>query len=325
MFSWNFLRGYMNKRSMIIICGPTGVGKSDLAEMLAQQISGEIVNMDLGQFYTPLSIGTAKPNWRSASVPHHLFDIIDTPTNFTVVQYRERLLETCKELWSRNVQPIVVGGSVFYLKSLFFPPASDNFKDTPPSSYGNSWEDLHAVDPERAAALHKNDTYRINRAMDLWRTTGIKPSLQQPRFELPCDVQLLFLTRNRDELYARINERVIMMMQAGWLDEVKPLCNTPWQEFLHEKKIIGYNELLAYLAAPSGEQDLDATIRIIQQRCRHYAKRQETFWRGFQKSLDAAYKRVEKPSYTMQIDTLNLTLLDVNLYIKQLLDTLKHP
>jgi tRNA dimethylallyltransferase len=314
----------MNKRSMIIICGPTGVGKSDCAEILAKEISGEIVNMDLGQFYTPLSIGTAKPDWRNASVRHHLFDILDTPTNFTVVDYRERLLATCNDLWSKGVTPIVVGGSVFYLKSLFFPPVSDNLKVLPTSDHINTWDDLNAIDPERAAALHENDTYRIDRAMDIWRTTGIKPSLYKPQFDMPCDVQLLFLTRNRDELYTRINERVIMMMQAGWLKEVEPLCNTAWELFLHEKKIIGYNELLAYLAASPTERDFDSTIRIIQQRCRHYAKRQETFWRGFQNALDVAYKGVLNPPYRMRTDTVNLTLLDVNLYIKQLLDTLNH-
>jgi len=313
----------MNTRSIIIICGPTGVGKSDLAELLAQQISGEIVNMDLGQFYTPLSIGTAKPDWRNTTIRHHLFDILDTPTNFTVVQYRERLLATCNELWARNVQPIVVGGSLFYLKSLFFPPMTDNSEILSPSLITYTWEDLNAIDPERAAALHKNDTYRINRALEIWHHKGVKPSLNQPKLDVSCDVKLLFITRNRDELYARIDKRVIMMLQAGWLDEVRPLANTAWETFLHDKKLIGYNELLTYLE-PTTEHDFDATIRIIQQRSRHYAKRQETFWRGFQKKLIAAYNGLEAPRHTIEIDMVNLTLWDVNLYIKQLLDRLKN-
>lgn len=313
----------MNNNSMIIICGPTGVGKSDFAELLAQHISGEIVNMDLGQFYTPLSIGTAKPNWRNARIPHHLFDILDTPKNFTVVEYRERLLETCNELWKRKVTPVVVGGSMFYLKSLFFPPIGESVESATDAT-NSTWEELNAIDPDRAAALHENDTYRINRAMEIWRTKGIKPSLYQPNLEMPCNVIILYLTRNRDELYARINERVIMMMQAGWLDEVKPLCNTAWEPFLHEKKLIGYNELLAYLNPATIDRDLDNTIRVIQQRCRHYAKRQETFWRGLQKSLHSAYEALHKPDYALRTQTVNLTLLDVNLYIKQLLNALKN-
>jgi tRNA dimethylallyltransferase len=325
----------MDTRTIIIICGPTGVGKSDFAELLAQQISGEIVNMDLGQFYTPLSIGTAKPDWRNARVPHHLFDILDTPQNFTVVQYRERLLQTCNALWERNVTPVVVGGSMFYLKSLFFPPAvaheglwrgyaAENADASHHNVKEGGWEELNAIDPDRAAALHKNDTYRINRAMEIWRTKGIKPSLYQPNLEMPCNVIMLYLTRNRDDLYARIDTRVIMMLQAGWLDEVRPLCDTPWETFLHEKKLIGYNELLGYLHQSDEGDEFDSVIRIIQQRSRHYAKRQQTFWRGLEKRLKDSYQAERTSQYTLETDTVNLTLWDVNLYIKQLLDRLKN-
>jgi tRNA dimethylallyltransferase len=314
----------MDNRTIIIICGPTGVGKSDFAELLAQQISGEIVNMDLGQFYTPLSIGTAKPDWRNAHVPHHLFDILNTAKNFTVVDYRQRLLETCNGLWKRNVTPVVVGGSMFYLKSLFFPPMGHSVETAASNGPDSTWEELNAIDPDRAAALHKNDAYRINRAMEIWRTKGIKPSQYQPNLEMPCNVIMLYLTRNRDELYARIDKRVIMMLQAGWLDEVRPLCNTPWETFLHEKKLIGYNELLSYLHQSNAADDFENIIGIIQQRSRHYAKRQETFWRGFEKMLKAAYQEIKTPEYSLETETVNLTLWDVNLYIKQLLDRLKN-
>lgn len=307
---------------MIIICGPTGVGKSDFAELLAQQASGEIINMDLGQFYTPLSIGTAKPNWRNAAIRHHLFDILDTPAYFTVVAYRQRLLETCDQLWQRGILPIVVGGSAFYLKSLLFPPGEDAaLLEMSHTHY--TWQDLHAIDPDRAAALHQNDTYRLNRAMQIWHATGRKPSLQQPHFSLPCNIIVLCVSRDRAELYNRINERVIMMMQAGWLDEVKSLLHTPWESFLRDKKLIGYNELVAYCSAPTHARNLDDTISIIQQRTRHYAKRQETFLRGLKKSLDDAYAHYKDGKNVMEIRMVNLTLLDVNLYIKQLLNALK--
>lgn len=314
----------MDNRTIIIICGPTGVGKSDLAEMLAQQISGEIVNMDLGQFYTPLSIGTAKPDLRNARVPHHLFDILDTPKNFTVVDYRQCLFDTCNALWKRNVTPVVVGGSMFYLKSLFFPPMGESVENSVLSAPDSTWEELNAIDPDRAAALHKNDAYRINRAMEIWRKKGIKPSQYKPNFEIPCNVVMLYITRNRDDLYARIDSRVIMMLQAGWLEEVRPLINTPWETFLHEKKIIGYNELLGYLHQSNIDGDFESLIRIIQQRCRNYAKRQETFWRGFEKMLKDAYQNVKNPEYSLKTETVNLTFCDLNLYIKQLLNRLKN-
>lgn len=314
----------MNNKSIIIICGPTGVGKSDFAELLAKQISGEIVNMDLGQFYTPLSIGTAKPDWQNASIPHHLFDILDTPKNFTVVEYRERLLETCNDLWNRSKTPVVVGGSMFYLKSLFFPPIAESVENNTVHSIDSTWEDLNIIDSVRAAALHKNDKYRINRAMEIWRTKGIKPSLYEPNLEMPCNVIMLYLTRNRDDLYARIDKRVIMMLQAGWLDEVKPLCDTPWERFLYEKKLIGYNELLEYLHQSHLDIEFESVVRIIQQRCRNYAKRQETFWRGFEKKLKTRYQHTKSPDYTLVTEMVNLTFWDVDLYIKQLLDQLKN-
>ena len=110
---------------MLIIFGPTAVGKTDFALKVAERVPAEIVNMDVGQLYTPLSIGTAKPNWRSETVPHHLFDYVDKPRNITVVEYRKILLEVLEDIWQRGKLPIIVGGSGFYLKSIFFPPCAD--------------------------------------------------------------------------------------------------------------------------------------------------------------------------------------------------------
>src|SRR5438105_3757180 len=101
------------KRHMLIIFGPTGVGKSDLAERIARNMPAEIINMDMGQFYAPLTIGTAKPDWRNACVPHHLFDIVNTPIDFSVVSYRESLIKCLNDVWGRGKIPIVVGGSGF--------------------------------------------------------------------------------------------------------------------------------------------------------------------------------------------------------------------
>lgn len=109
-------------RTMIIISGPTAAGKSDFALELAEKIPSEIINMDMGQMYAALSIGTAKPDWQSSSIVHHLFDSIDSPRNYTVVEYRKNVLEILEGIWAKKKLPIVVGGSGFYLKSLFFPP-----------------------------------------------------------------------------------------------------------------------------------------------------------------------------------------------------------
>src|SRR5579863_9779399 len=112
----------INRPFMLIVYGPTGVGKTDVALAIAQHIPAEIINMDMGQFYTPLSIGTAKPDWKNSPIPHHLFDIIDTPINYTVAEYRTMLYKTVQEVIGRGNLPILVGGSGFYLHSLLFPP-----------------------------------------------------------------------------------------------------------------------------------------------------------------------------------------------------------
>ena len=109
------------ENKVLIVFGATGVGKTDCVDKLVETIPAEIVNGDMGQLYVPFSIGSAKPDWKNHPTPHHLFDEIDTPQNYSVTQYRERLLEICRDIWSRGKLPIIVGGSTFYLSSLFFP------------------------------------------------------------------------------------------------------------------------------------------------------------------------------------------------------------
>lgn len=279
--------------------------------------------MDMGQLYTPLSIGTAKPDWRHEKVPHHLFDAIDEPRNCTVIEYRERLLPILQDIWSRGKLPILVGGSGFYLKSLFFPLQMESADEHPSFTQKSTeqlWHDLYAIDPHRAQKIHINDAYRIKRALTIWYATGKKPSLITADFEPPCDnFIVLFLTRDRAELYRRIDERVTVMMQQGWLDEVRSLQGTEWEDFLKVKKIIGYDELLDYLA--QGEQSSEQLARtrmLIQQRTRHYAKRQNTFWHMLQKQLQAALDRSDGRYQHSVIREINLTLFDVDLYLKQL-------
>ena len=108
------------QKSIIFIYGPTAVGKSDYAVGLADVAPIEIVNCDVGQLYTPLFIGTAKPDWKNEKVPHHLFDVIDEPRDYTVIEYKKALLSVCNEIWARGATPVVVGGSGFYIKSLFW-------------------------------------------------------------------------------------------------------------------------------------------------------------------------------------------------------------
>lgn len=306
----------------IIIYGPTGVGKTDLSYDLAQILPcAQIINADLGQLYTSLTIGTAKPDWQAAPVPHHLFDVLDKPIDFSVRQYRQQVLSLMSDFWDRGIIPIIVGGSGFYIKSLLFPPSELELRKNmaPVSCQKNgtdAWKQLASIDPERAAKIHPNDIYRINRALEIWYTTGRQPSCFVPHYNPPANYLLIHLTRTRDDLYARINRRVDSMFEQGWMHEVASLLGTEWEPFLQEKKLIGYDDIICYLHGEKYKDTNELRV-IIAQKTRNYAKRQETFWRMFSHSIEQAPKG--KDSHRAFTKSMNLTLSSVDLYIKELL------
>ncbi len=303
---------------MLIIAGPTGVGKSDFAEMLARVLPAEIVNADMGQCYTPLTIGTAKPNWRSSHIPHHGFDTINEPRDLTVVQYREQLKAIVTDIWQRGNLPIVVGGSSFYLASLFFPPKADvsAIPIDVESSEEGLWEQLAIIDPARASTIDPHDQFRIKRALEIWRTTSIKPSEYMPTYEPLAPYHMVFLTRDTEELNERIFMRVNKMLQAGWIEEVWALKGTEWEPFLLRKKIIGYDDILKFLDMPEITfKEREALAVRITQRTRQYGKRQRTFWR----MLEARLKEHPCP-----VETVNLSEIDMKKYADELVQELKN-
>jgi tRNA dimethylallyltransferase len=281
----------------VIIAGPTASGKTHLSMMLAQHISIEIINADIGQFYTPCSIGTAKPDWRNHKIPHHLFDILDVPQDLSASQYHQRVVETVKEIEKRGNLPVIVGGSLFYIKSLFFPPKTLPQLETVIDYECNgtsAWEQLFSIDPVRAAVLHPHDIYRVNRALHIWKTTGMKPSELQPTFSAPFSCLFLFLQLDKQILHQRIDQRTDEMITSkGWIDEVRLLQRTDWEPFLKKKKLIGYPEIFSWLSADTDERSVNHLIETIQRSTRSYSKRQQTFWRSFKKLLGAQDVRNE--------------------------------
>ncbi len=354
---------------MFIIAGPTGVGKTELSLKLAALLKNPaIINADLGQFYTPLTIGTAKPDWRNELVPHYLFDILDRPENFTAFNYRRLVTElfgklnftldkqaevltpenlvvnnshSCNQP-NTNLTPIFVGGSGFYLQALFFKSPLDNFfpdmSDNSSFVYDNNfpernpeknntlslenlnlWAKLNLIDPVRARELNPHDHYRIQRALEIWQNYKILPSQARPVFapiiSKAQKVKLIILTRDLPELYARIDQRVLEMLDAGWLAEVQNLIGTPWEQFLLEKRLIGYDDLLKFLHEQNINLEKVAinTVQLIQKRSRNYAKRQIAFFKMLTRQL------TENSAGQIEIEWLNLTATDVDLYIKRLL------
>lgn len=314
----------MINKKFIIVSGPTGVGKTDFAEKLARSISLKtaIVNIDVGQFYKPLSIGTAKPDLSDGEhdLRYYLFDIIDQPKDLTASEFREILLKLLKDLWANNILPIIVGGSSFYVKSIFYPPISilnnsSNSLDFSNISTYDLYNRLKEIDEIRAQEIHSNDRYRIERALYLWNATSIKPSTLKPKFDCPGECLFYYITREREELYSIINQRTYKMFDLGWLEEVKNLDNN-WKKFLLKKKLIGYPEIIKYLDnSLFDNHDFDNLIQDISQKTRAYAKRQLIFWRSLKPDL--VLSNVSK-DFIKDIKEINLTLLNLDLYINQL-------
>ena len=302
------------RAGFVVITGPTGVGKTMLAVELAKHVAIEIINGDVGQLYKPLTIGTAKPAWQQSSIPHHLFDILDEPAHYTVVSYRLQIKKLIQEIRSRNALPVIVGGSCFYIKSLFFPPAQPPAEhsamapeDAQQSNGSTLWDKLHSIDPLRALAIHQHDHYRIHRALNLWQSTGNLPSAYQPCYESIGKGVVIAVHRDREDLYQIINKRVYTMLEEGLLAEVQGL-NPVWHAFLLKKKFIGYSEIIEH----GVEKEISpALIQRIQQNTRHYAKRQISFLKKFMHDL-SFYDN------TVQTQTVDLTLLALPLYINQL-------
>ena len=323
----SFLTVLMQK--IIIISGPTGVGKTETVETIAKNIPCEIINVDIGSFYTPLTIGTAKPDLSKVLVPHHLFNILDAPERYTVVEFRKKAQQLIQEISARENIPLFVGGSAFYIQALLYAlpeiPAIENQLELENAlskkTSEDLWDELHLCDPMRATQIHQHDQYRLIRALSIFYGTGTKPSDYSSKFEPLGIFYTIFLDRDREDMYARINDRTKIMLKSGWIEEVKSLQNGPWQNFLLDKKIIGYDTILRYL---DGNQDIQELENEIAQDTRHYAKRQVTFLKKLIKQIETSISEDENLwAKQCLVEQINLTLYEHGLYIKHLLNTLR--
>jgi tRNA dimethylallyltransferase len=301
--------------SALIITGPTASGKTYLSEQLIKKFPAQVINADIGQFYQPLSIGTAKPDLKNIFYQTHLFDIADKPIDITVVAYRKMVKALVDELFQQGESPVIVGGSLFYLKSLFFPPCEHfgamKIKKTRTNDIKDLWQQLFEIDPVRAKEINQNDVYRINRALDIWEQTGVLPSLYKPRLNLPFRACIVFVQPPKEILHEKILLRTEhMIIKDGWLDEARRLRGTAWEQFLIKKRLIGYNEIFTWLAAGEKKEDLPSLIQRIQISTMQYAKRQITFWTSFKKQLEKESVIAEKKIKIMVVKNVSQKTID---------------
>ncbi len=273
------------KIKLLVIGGPTGSGKSDLAVRLAEEIGGEIVNADSMQVYRGLDIGTAKPPAEDlARVPHHLLDIVSPDQEFTASDFRREAAAAIVDIDRRGKKAVVVGGTGLYIRALLeglvdSPTGDPELRrqfDAVPG--GELLRRLALVDPETAQRLHPNDRVRIVRALEVHAQTGRPISAFRSEHAFSgdyYDTLKMAIKVERQELYRRIEIRVENMLQCGLVDEVRSLLAKGYNRELKAMRSIGYKEIAAYLA---GETTLDAAVALIKRDTRRYAKRQMTWF-----------------------------------------------
>lgn len=274
-------------KRIVMIVGPTAVGKSDLGVYLAQQLHGEVINGDAYQIYRHMDIGTAKITPEEMQgVPHHLLDIADPTVAYSVAKFKKAATAMIDTVADRQQLPMLVGGTGFYLNSLRLnlplggkaPPTAIRQRwQVALATNGQSWlwQQLAQRDPDAAQQIAPANTRRVIRALEVGELTGRRFS-DQPQPEPLFSTLVIGLTTDRAVLYERINARVDAMMQAGLLAEVEQLLKTVPAD-AQAMQAIGYKELVPYL---HGQAELANCVALIKQHSRHFAKRQLTYFRN---------------------------------------------
>jgi tRNA dimethylallyltransferase len=281
----------MDRPRVVILLGPTGVGKSKLAIELAEALGGEIINADSMQVYRYMDIGTAKPTpEEQRRVRHHLIDLVTPDQPFHAALYRTLGRRVIDQLYREGKSILVVGGTGLYIKVLLrgiFPSPSVDPKvrerlkrEAEEKGREFLYERLKLVDSKTAARLHPNDLYRVIRALEVFESTGMPISFfhEQHRFgERPYETLKIGLEMDRKELYQRIDERVDQMMERGFLEEVKGLLQMGYGEELKPMQSLGYRQMVQVL---KNQLSLEEAIRLVKRDTRHYAKRQWTWFKA---------------------------------------------
>jgi tRNA dimethylallyltransferase len=299
----------VSKPNIIVICGPTGLGKTAVSIDLALAFHGEIIGADSMQIYRYMDIGTAKPTLNEqAQVHHHLIDIVDPDEPFDAAMFAKMAGERIMTLHAEGMVPFVVGGTGLYIKALVHGLSHAGPADTDVRKRLKEAELLHGsgflydrlitCDREAAKRIHPNDTFRIIRALEVYEATGMPISqyskdhgFEKKRFH----VLKIGLHMEREALYDRINQRVDAMIEAGLLDEVKKLLAMGYSEDLKSMQSIGYRHMVDFM---QGRMAWEETVRSMKRDTRRYAKRQMTW---FKADTEIVWAEPEQSGYIKEI------------------------
>lgn len=275
---------------VLIIVGPTAVGKTQLALTIAQKLNAEIISADSRQIYRQMDIGTAKPTPEERrAVPHHFIDVKNPDEDYSAGAFGNDAREVIRQMFAEGRTPIVAGGAGFYLRALVdglqSPPAGNpqikrRLKDRVAFEGLTALrEELARVDPVAAERIHPNDQQRTLRALEFFELTGKPFSNFQTQAPEPADFEpvVIGLTRERPELYKIIDTRVAQMFEAGLVEEVQRLLEMGYSPNLNALQTVGYLEVIRYL---NGLCPFSEMVELIKKNTRNYAKRQSTWFRA---------------------------------------------
>ncbi len=304
-------------KPLIILTGPTAVGKTKASIGLAKQLNGEIISADSMQVYRQMDIGTAKiPPEDMQGVVHHLIDILDPDEEFNVAVFQQRALEAMDAIYAKGKIPIVVGGTGFYIQALLY---AIDFTEVEGHPYRAELEALAAeqgptslhqklqeIDPASAATIHENNVKRVIRAIEYFYETGNLMSAhneEERQKTSPYNFCYLVLNDKREHLYQRIDQRIDEMVDEGLVEEVAGLLEKGYHKDLVSMQGLGYKEIVAYLEDTCS---LEEAIRILKRDTRHFAKRQLTW---FKRERDVQW--VDKSVYHYEEEAILSALLSL--------------
>lgn len=308
------------KNNLIVIAGPTAVGKTAISVKLAKKIQGEIISADSMQIYRYMDIGSAKVSeGEKEGIPHYMIDIVDPWENFSAAEFKTLSDKYINQIIAKNKIPILAGGTGLYINSIIcsysFTEANkdENYRNYLENLAINKGKEylynmLKEVDPVTATELHPNNLKRVIRALEVYKITG-KPFSQYKvddaeKFDIPYNLYYYVLNMERSVLYERINKRVDIMLEEGLIDEVKKLADMGCTADMQSMKGIGYKEILYYL---QGKLTLSDAIEMIKKGSRNYAKRQLTWFRK-----DPRARWINKEDFASEEDIVSHILNDIN-------------